>query len=139
MSKFKKVYLKVVDVKQKTYTFAELKDFIDFTPKRLYIIANQGSTTPTGQHCHHEEKEFFIMSQGSCTAIIDAGKGKEDIQLKTGEAINVPNYVWHGFKDLSPDALITALSSTNYKEDRSDYIEDYDEYLKLRDEKLNAE
>lgn len=136
MSKFAKVHLKTVSAKEKVYTFAELHEHIDFTPKRLYIIANEGSTTPTGQHCHHEEKEFFIMTQGECTAIIDSGNGREDVHLEHGDAIYVPNYVWHGFKDLSADAIITALSSTNYRQDRSDYIEDYDEYLKIRDEKL---
>ena len=65
-------------------------------------------------------------------AVIDKGNGKEDILLKgPGDAIYVGNCVWHGFKDFSPDAVLVALSSTNYSPDRSDYIEDYEEYQKI--------
>lgn len=113
----------------------ELHEYIDFEVKRVYFIS--GAKGDSGEHSHLEEKELFIMVQGSCTAIIDKGNGKEDVLLTAPkEAIYVPNYVWHGFKDFSEDAIVFALSSTNYRPDRSDYIEEYDEYLKFRDEKL---
>ena len=127
---FKKLDLKVVVNDKATYSFAELKDYIDFEVKKIYFI--QECKQATNQHCHKEEKELFIMAKGSATAIIDRGQGKEDIPLKSpGEAIYVGNYVWHGFKDFSPDALLLAVSSHNYREDRSDYVEDYSEYQKL--------
>jgi dTDP-4-dehydrorhamnose 3,5-epimerase-like enzyme len=72
------------------------------------------------------------MVNGSCTAIIDRGNGKEDISLdQKGDAIEVGNYVWHGFKDFSDDALLLAISSKRYTPDRSDYIEDYEEYQQI--------
>jgi hypothetical protein len=46
-------------------------------------------------------------------------------------AIYTGEYVWHHFKDFSTDAILLALSSTNYNPDRSDYIEDYEEYKKI--------
>ena len=118
-----------------TLTPLELKEYINFEVKRVYFLSEV--THDTGEHCHLEEEELFIMIQGSCTVSIDKGNGKEDVQMVGGEtAIYVPSYVWHGFKNLSKDAVIFALSSTNYRPDRSDYIEDYDAYLKIRDEKL---
>src|SRR5258706_9801459 len=135
MPQFAKLQLKITHSRGKVYSVAELKDYIDFTGARLYFI--QGSQENTGQHCHREEKEMFVMVKGSCTAVIDCGRGKEDISLVApSDAIYIPNYVWHGFKDFSADAILMAVSSTNYREDRSDYIEEYDEYLKVRDEKL---
>lgn len=136
MPEFKKFHLDPIKKNGKIYRFSYLEQQTDFTAKRLYFIFVDDSLGPTGQHCHLEEKEVFIMTQGTCVAIIDRGNGKEDITLETGDAIYVPNYVWHGFKDFSEGAIITALSSTNYRPDRSDYIEDYDEYLKVRDEHL---
>lgn len=125
--KFSQHNLKVVENERATYSIAEFKDFLDFEPKRLYFIQN--CKQATGQHCHKEEKEFFIMVKGSCVGIIDRGQGKEDMPLRApGEAIYVGNFVWHGFKDFSPDAVLLAVSSTNYREDRSDYIDDYEEY-----------
>lgn len=115
----------------------ELKDYIDFEVKRIYFI-NNFKTLETGQHCHFEEKELFIMVKGSATAVIDQGDGREQVKLE-GEknAIYCANYVWHGFKDISKDAIILALSSTNYSPDRNDYLENYEEYLKVRDEGLS--
>lgn len=105
----------------------ELKDYVDFEVRRVYFISLP--TGPTSAHCHLEEKEFFIMISGSCTAVIDRGKGLEEIAMRTPtSAIYVGNLVWHHFKDFSEDAILLALSSTNYRADRSDYIEDYATY-----------
>ena len=107
----------------------ELKDFIDFEVKRVYFITDP--TGDTGSHCHKTEEEFFIMIQGSCTAVIDQGNGLEKILMEgPTSAIHVGNYIWHHFEDFSDDAILLALSSTNYSPDRSDYIEDYEEYKK---------
>lgn len=135
--KFELFTLKKNDTLQKhTLTVAELKDYTDFEVKRVYTVTNF-KVRETGQHCHFEEKEFFVIVQGKATAIIDRGNGLEEIPMSPSSAIYVPNYVWHGFKDISDDAVLLALSSTNYRSDRSDYLDNYEEYLKVRDEKLN--
>lgn len=132
MLDFKKSQLKIVQNERATYSFAELKEFIDWEVKRVYFI--QDCKEATGQHCHKMEKELFIVQRGSCIAIIDRGNGKEEIPMSgPGDAIYVGNYVWHGFKNFSADAVLLAISSTNYIPDRSDYIEDYEKYLKVRD------
>lgn len=115
-------------------TAIELRDYIDFKIKRLYYITTP--KTDSGQHCHFIEKELFILIQGSCTAVIDRGQGKENILLNPGKAIYVANYVWHGFKDFTKDTILLAASSTNYKPDRSDYLQDYEKYLQIRDKHL---
>ena len=126
---FKQAKLKIVENERAVYSFAELNQFIDFEVKRLYYI--QKCKEATGQHCHKIEKEMFILASGTCTAVIDKGAGKEEIPMSgPGDAIYVGSYVWHGFKNFSPDALLIALSSTNYNPDRSDYIEDYELYKK---------
>lgn len=127
--RFEKTKIKTLQNDKAAYGFIELKDFIDFDVKRVYYIHN--CKQATGQHCHKEEKELFVMQTGACTAIIDFGNGREDVRLETGDAIYVGVYVWHGFRDFTPDAIVLALSSTNYSEDRSDYIEDYEEYKKV--------
>ncbi|HOX60397.1 MAG TPA: FdtA/QdtA family cupin domain-containing protein [Candidatus Magasanikbacteria bacterium] len=127
---FKKLNLKIVKNERAIYSFAELNEFIDFEVRRIYFL--QDFHADTGQHCHKIEKELFIMQCGTCTAIIDRGNGKEEILISgPGDAIYVGAYVWHGFKDISPDAVLMALSSTNYNPDRSDYVEDYDAYREM--------
>lgn len=111
----------------------ELKDYIDFTVKRVYFISNFSGTYKTGSHCHLEdEDELFIMVQGTATAVIDRGEGLTEIKLEAPhDALRVPHLVWHHFKDISADAIILSLSSTNYSPDREDYCEDYQEFKKI--------
>lgn len=115
----------------------ELKDFIDFEVKRIYYLNRVNDDGVfTGAHCHHNEKELFIILSGSATLVLDRGQGLEEITLTTNQSVFIDNYIWHHFKNISKDTIILALSSTNYSSDRSDYIENYEDYLKIRDEKL---
>lgn len=109
----------------------ELKDYIPFEVKRVYYL-DFPSETFTGEHCHKIEEELFVVMKGSVILTLDKGKGKEEIKLQSGEAIYVPAFVWHGFKDPKDNCMLLALSSTNYDAERSDYIEDYEEFLELR-------
>ncbi len=131
MSKeFKQFTINKIDTPRFIMSPVELNEFVDFSVKRVYFITHP--TAPTGAHCHKTEEEFFILVQGKCTAVIDRGNGLEDLSMEAPtSAMYVPAFVWHHFKDLSPDTILLALSSTNYNPDRSDYVEDYDEFLKL--------
>lgn len=132
MKQLQKFELKKIVVPGKfTMSPVELKDYIDFEVKRIYFITK--TEAETGAHCHKIEEEFFILQQGSCTAVIDQGNGLEEIKMEgPTSAMYVPAYVWHHFKDFSDDAILLALSSTNYNSDRSDYIEDYEEFKKIK-------
>ncbi|NQU99682.1 MAG: FdtA/QdtA family cupin domain-containing protein [Parcubacteria group bacterium] len=134
MLKFKEEKIKKIDANNFIMSPVELKDYIDFEVKRVYFVSEPKGET--GSHCHLKEEEFFILAKGSCTAIVDRGNGLEKISMKGPEsAMYVGNYVWHHFEDFSSDALLIALSSTNYNPNRSDYIEDYEEYKKMVEEK----
>ncbi len=124
---FKRLTVDTKPGRNATMSVLELKDYIDFEVKRVYFI--QDNTGDTSQHAHHQEKELFVMQKGGCTAVIDQGNGLEDIRLTSpNDAIFIGSYVWHGFKDFEPNSVLLALSSTNYSADRSDYLEDYQEY-----------
>ncbi len=134
--KFNKFLVKTFDNKGYGLTPMELREVAPFEVKRVYFFDLKENLS-TSQHCHKEELEVFVQIQGSSKIIVDRGNGKEEISLeKRGEAVYVPAYVWHGFVSTSADCLIMALSSTNYRADRSDYIEDYEAYLKVRDQNL---
>lgn len=109
----------------------ELKDYLDFDVKRIYFITHP--TGDTGQHAHPKlEDELFVQVQGECTIVLDDGQGLEEIRLVGGQnAIYVPHMVWHGFKDLTPDSILLALTSTNYDPTRADYVEDYSQFKEL--------
>ncbi len=133
---FKQFEVKQIQASNFALSPLELKEYIDFEVKRVYFITNP--TGNTGQHCHLKEEELFVMVSGSCTAVIDQGNGLEEIQMKAPHsALYIGNYVWHGFKDFSKDAVLLAISSTNYNPNREDYIEDYEKYKqKLKELKI---
>lgn len=109
----------------------ELKEYINFPVKRVYFISSPMGGT--GNHAHRaEEDELFIQIQGNSTICVDDGSGMEEIVLSGPQnAISIPHMVWHGFKNLSSDCIILALTSTNYDPLRADYCEDYEEFKKL--------
>ncbi|MBF8280806.1 MAG: fdtA [Candidatus Magasanikbacteria bacterium] len=133
MKIFRQFQLKTFDNRGLKLTPVELKDVVPFEVKRVYYFGPASSEVVSGQHCHKIEEEIFVMMRGSCTAVIDRGQGLEEIMMNgPNDAIYVPNFDWHGFKNFSSDALVLALSSTNYSADRSDYVEDYEEFKRLR-------
>ena len=111
----------------------ELKDYLDFEVKRVYFISHPQGEKHTGSHCHTDtETELFIVIQGSVTIVLDDGHGLEEIKLEGPKhAIYVPRMVWHHFKNLSDDAIILALTSTNYDSERKGYCEDYQQFQEL--------
>jgi mannose-6-phosphate isomerase-like protein (cupin superfamily) len=127
---FKKLTIPKVETSKFTMNPIELKDYIDYEPKRIYYVTEPNSDTSA--HCHKTEKELFVMVAGSCIAEVDYGHGIEEVPLHSpSDAIYVGNYVWHHFKQFTPGSILMAVSSTNYQPDRSDYVEDYQQYQEL--------
>lgn len=105
----------------------EVKDYVDWTPKRVYYLLNgKGSR---GGHSHFKENEFFVCMQGKIT--VKLHDGKDWITKKMagpGDSVRIDNGIWHEFCDFSDDAILMAISSTNYTP--SDYDRDFDHFLK---------
>lgn len=130
---YKLFTLKNIQAPNFLMTPLELKEYLDFEVKRVYLIANPTGQMKTNQHAHRlDEDELFVQLQGSCTIQVDDGSGLTDIKLVGPKAaIYVPHMVWHGFTDMSSDCMILALTSTNYDPTRADYVEDYLEFKQL--------
>lgn len=129
---FRKFELKTFNDRGYQLTPVEFKDVMPFEVKRVYFVREFETDAQTGEHIHKIEEEVFVQVKGTSTAVIDRGAGKEEIVMSApGDAIYVPAYVWHGFKNASADCVIVAFSSTNYNSTREDYIEDYEEFKKV--------
>lgn len=109
----------------------ELTDFFDFVVKRVYTV--HANLATRGGHAHLEEEEFFFLTSGSAVAKLHDGEKWLEIPMTANnEALYVGNYVWHQFEDFSADAVLVALSSTNYNPERADYIEDFNQFLNTK-------
>lgn len=105
----------------------EFKEYINWVPQRVYYTFNNSGSR--GGHAHRFEKEFFICPRGQITVKLHNGK-EWYIEHLNGPttAVRVDNMVWHEFTDFTDDAILLAVSSTNY--DEADYIRDFDKFLK---------
>ena len=102
---------------------------ISFPIKRVYYIYDVGDGIIRGRHAHKSLEQVLICIHGSCMLKLDDGTESVSLLMdKPNEGIYVSNAIWREMYDFSPDAVLLVLASKLY--DESDYIRDYDEFLR---------
>lgn len=108
-------------------TVLELKDYIDWEPKRIYYVTDVQA--PRGGHAVRGEKKIYICMQGSCKGRFHDGHAWQEFDLKgPSDAIKMDTMCFREFVDFTPGTVLMAVSSVNYN--KSDYIYDLDEFLR---------
>lgn len=102
---------------------------LPFAPRRAYLVtATEGSVR--GGHAHHIEEEIFLAAKGSVTLLVNDGSGDQRISLSSPQkGVLVRTGCWHELSDFSPDAVVLALSSTEYLPGEENYQTDKQEFL----------
>ena len=102
---------------------------IPFDLKRVFYIFGTQEGVSRGNHSHYKTKQFLVAVSGSCKVTLDDGYNKETFNL------NQPNLglfqdalIWGTMHDFSSDCVLMVLANEYY--DASDYITDYDKFLK---------
>ena len=73
----------------------------------------------------------MLALSGSFDVVLDDGCTKNVYTLnRSYYGLYVPKGLWREMENFSTNALAMILSSTDY--DASDYVRDYDEFLKLK-------
>lgn len=107
----------------------ERKD-IPFDIKRIYYIYDTLAGVRRGFHAHKNLQQILICVHGSCKIHLDNGFEIEEVLLdKPTEGLYISNNMWREMYDFSPDAVLLVLASEHY--DESDYIRNYDTFLKM--------
>ena len=102
---------------------------IPFEIKRVYYIWGTLPHFIRGKHAHRHLEQVIICISGYCDFILDDGKERKTIQLASGnQGLYIKHNIWREFTNFSSDCVILVLASEHY--DESDYIRDYDEFLK---------
>ena len=82
-----------------------------------------------GFHAHKKLKQILICVKGSCKILLDDGIEKAEVLLdKPNKGLLIESHLWREMFDFSEDAVLMVLASELY--DESDYIRDYDEFIK---------
>lgn len=103
---------------------------IPFKIKRIYYIWGNQRDIIRGKHAHKELEQIVICLSGSCDFILNDGTNQETIHLDTpSKGLYISNNIWREFTNFSDDCVIMVIASNYY--DESDYIRDYNEFLKV--------
>ncbi|AGF59162.1 dTDP-4-dehydrorhamnose 3,5-epimerase [Clostridium saccharoperbutylacetonicum N1-4(HMT)] len=105
-----------------------MKD-IPFDIKRIFYIYGSDTTVVRGQHANRRSEFVLINVCGSSKVRVRDGKKDEVFVLdKPHTGIYLPKMLWKDMYDFSEDSILLCLASEAY--DSSEYIRDFDEYIK---------
>jgi len=110
-------------------TVLENNKNIPFEIKRIYYLYDVPVGADRGGHGHYELQQYIVAASGSFTFVLDDGVNKKDFFLNDpSKALHIQPGIWREIKDFSSGSICLVLASKEYSE--SDYIRDYDQYLK---------
>lgn len=102
---------------------------VPFAIKRVYYIYDTLQSVVRGKHAHRSLEQIIICVSGSCDFMLDSGMEKAKVHLNNpSRGLYIKHNIWREFTNFSPDCVVIVLASQPY--DESDYIRDYDVFLK---------
>jgi len=114
-------------------SFVEQENHIPFAIRRTYWLYDVPGGEARGGHAYKENQEFIVALSGSFDVVLDDGNEKTIYTLnRSYYGLYVPKGLWREMENFSTNSLAMVLSSTDY--DANDYIRDYDEFLKLKND-----
>ena len=102
---------------------------IPFEIKRVFYIYGSDSEVVRGQHANRKAEFVLINVSGTSKVRVDNGFEETIIELNRPRmGLYLPTMIWKDMYDFSEDSVLLVLSNIHY--DGTEYIRDYDEYLK---------
>ncbi|QBR84537.1 dTDP-4-dehydrorhamnose 3,5-epimerase [Legionella israelensis] len=125
----KLVDLKIIGDVRGSLIALEKNSNLPFNLQRVYYIFDTKSGVSRGFHAHRKLQQLAVCVSGKCRMILDDGKKREDVWLDSpAKGLLISNMVWREMHDFSEDCVLVVLANEPYSE--SDYIRDYNEFLK---------
>jgi dTDP-4-dehydrorhamnose 3,5-epimerase-like enzyme len=107
---------------------------LGFEAKRFYYISEVDSGVVRGRHAHKTLKQVYVCLSGQFTLSATDGELSQSITLHSkSDAVYVKPGLWREMLDFSSDAICLVIAS--HKHDPDDYIFDFEEYKRWRNEK----
>jgi hypothetical protein len=114
-------------------SFIEEENHIPFKIERIYWIYDVPGGQVRGGHAFKKQREFIVAISGSFDVLVDDGTHKQLFSLnRSYYGLYIPCGLWRQMKNFSTNSVALVLSSTRHL--KSDYIRDYAEFLKYREE-----
>ena len=112
-------------------SFAENRKQIPFEIKRTYWIYDVPGGEDRGGHAFKENQEVVIALSGAFDVVVDDGENKKIFTLnRSYYGLYIPKGLWRTMENFSTNSFALEFGSVEYS--ASDYIREYDEFLKLK-------
>ena len=112
-------------------SFVEQLTHIPFEIKRTYWIYDVPGGETRGGHAFRQNEEFIIALSGAFDVLIDDGENRIKFTLnRSYYGLYVPAGLWRTLENFSTNSLALEFGSIHY--DEKDYINDYGDYLNLK-------
>lgn len=109
----------------------EFERSVPFRPKRYFICYDVPSTETRGEHAHKQCNQFLICVAGTVSVVVDDGISREEVLLDhPSRGLFIPAGIWGIQYKYSPNGTLLVFASEYY--DASDYIRNYEDFLKFR-------
>lgn len=107
---------------------------IPFDVKRVYYIFGTQPEVARGSHAHKKSKQVLVAVSGSVEIHCEKKDGSKSVHcLDSAEkGLLIEGMVWHTMENFSPDCVLLVLADDYY--DESDYIRNYEQFLKMTEE-----
>ena len=130
----KRFNLKFFDESDGRLTPVEFYKDVPFKVKRMFYVFGVHNQNDRGKHSHYKTKQLLISINGSIDVKCDDGLGgvRNWTLNQPWKAIYIPEMIWDEQVYHSESSVLLVLSNTNYNV--NDYIEDYDEFKRLKNE-----
>jgi hypothetical protein len=111
-------------------SFLEEENHIPFKINRTYWIYDVPGGETRGGHAFKQQQEFIVALSGSFDVEVDNVKLKKTFSLnRSYYGLFIPAGLWRQMLNFSTNSVALVASSTHYSE--SDYIREYDEFIKF--------
>lgn len=112
-------------------SFIESERHVPFEIKRTYWIYDVPGGMFRNGHAFREQDEFIVALSGSFDVVINDGTSEQRFHMtRSYYGLYVPHMSWRSIDNFSTNSVAMVLSSTPY--DERDYIEDFNEFIKLK-------
>lgn len=104
---------------------------VPFDVKRSYYLYDIPGGGSRGAHAHKELRQLIVAVSGSFDVTLDDGNVKRTFTLnRPYHGLYIVPGIWRDLNNFSAGAVCLVLASEKY--DASDYIRDYQEFLKYK-------
>lgn len=102
---------------------------LPFATKRIFYLYDMPGGESRGAHAHKQCHQFLVAASGSFEVLLDDGRTKRQVLLNRPDfGLHIPPGIWASEINFSSGSICLVLASHEFEE--SDYIRNYDEFLK---------